>query len=153
VAIPSSNLGAAALARRARRLRAEWHDQPGRLHRKLRELAADSREIPVQTMVDSLPLRSGRAGAFADLTAESMDGDLLRYSARLGLLRQAALMGIERFEANLIIAAVQHRKASGPNSWRRVEPENSRNGAGRTALIIAIVQSAIIAGVWFALFR
>ncbi len=40
---------------------------------------------------------------------EAMEGGLLRYSRRMKLLELADELGIERFDANLIIAQVQRR--------------------------------------------
>jgi hypothetical protein len=52
---------------------------------------------------------------FATRIAQELDGDSLRYSTRLRLLRDAQRAGIRRFDANLIIAAVQERApAPGP---------------------------------------
>jgi hypothetical protein len=53
------------------------------------------------------------AALFASRVENELEGErggLLRYSARLQLLQQAMDMGIERFEANLIIASVQNRQ-------------------------------------------
>lgn len=71
------------------------------------------------------PLASNRRGmsrtvgqAIAPPSAESafiravegaMEGSLLRYSRRQRLLHLAARLGLGRFEANLIIARVQHQ--------------------------------------------
>jgi hypothetical protein len=145
--------GPARFARQARRLRGALRGQPGRLHRELRELRSDSPAARGEKAVDSLPLRSGRAGQFAALAAQNMDGDILRYSVRLGLLRQAARMGIERFEANLIIAAVQHQNGSGASRSQGIAAGRIGGGVGRTALVIAIVQSIIFIGAWWVLGR
>ena len=40
---------------------------------------------------------------------------MLRYSARQRLIEHAATLGIRRFDANLLIAAVQHRLHSESN--------------------------------------
>jgi len=58
--------------------------------------------------------RSPIAREFADSVVEHLVGNLLPYSARQDLIRQATDKGITRFEANLIIAAVQHHLRISP---------------------------------------
>ncbi len=50
---------------------------------------------------------------FADLVAARMIGTVLPFSERESLVRAAARNGINRFEANLLIAAVQHQMGVG----------------------------------------
>jgi len=53
----------------------------------------------------------GRAHAdFAAAVENVLEGGLLRYSKRLELLKLAKRLGLERFQAALIIAQVQYRK-------------------------------------------
>ena len=88
--------------RRARRLRAIHAGNPARLYHSLKDLAArQARQVIAKP--------TSAAQEFADLVRDSMDGPILRYSVRCNLLRHAAAHGIARFEANLIIAAVQHQ--------------------------------------------
>jgi hypothetical protein len=49
------------------------------------------------------------AARFAAMVRQHLDGPVLCYEDRQTLLRTAARLGIGRFDANLIIAAVQHR--------------------------------------------
>jgi hypothetical protein len=49
------------------------------------------------------------ARPFLNQVRGSLDGNILHYSERLRLIRVADRMGIARFEANLLIATVQHR--------------------------------------------
>jgi hypothetical protein len=77
-----------------------------------------------------------------------MDGPVLRYSRRTDLIRTAERSGIGRFEANLIIAAVQHE------AGERVVVEGIRSSR-RTfpswlplALAAIATQVAILLGVW-----
>ena len=49
------------------------------------------------------------AARFAALVRQHLGGPVLCYEDRQSLLRAAAGLGIGRFDANLIIAAVQHR--------------------------------------------
>jgi len=55
----------------------------------------------------------GRA-AFASAVRECLDGPVLRYSLRKALLKQASRLGVGRFEANLVIAEVQHAARDSP---------------------------------------
>ena len=127
--------------RRARRIRAIHAGNPALLHRALRELAAVQTRQVVAKPPDS------NAQSFADLVADSMDGPILRYSSRRALLRAADAAGIGRFEANLIIAAVQHqsdREASGT-------PIAPTRPLARNALVWAaflLLQTSIFIAVW-----
>src|ERR1700677_1308181 len=121
--------------RSARRLRAQYASQPGRMHRALRELSPPAVE-PV--LYDPTP-----AERFATRVIHELEGGLLRYSARLNLLKQAAQMGMGRFEANLIIAAVQHRQPK-----RAGVSVNGRFGVMPLAIVFAAVQALIAASIW-----
>jgi hypothetical protein len=57
--------------------------------------------------------RGVAARNFADLVAARMIGTVLPFSERESLVRAAARNGINRFEANLLIAAVQHQMGVG----------------------------------------
>ena len=95
---------AAAFCRQARKLRADHEGDPIRMYRRLSQLsvtAAPEQESP-----------PGPEQAFAsrvDRTLKAQPKSPLRYSQRLALLKEADRCGIGRFEANLIIASVQHR--------------------------------------------
>src|SRR5262249_19855783 len=87
--------------RQARRLRAIHAGNPAKLYRSLKFLAAEqARQLAGKP--------TSAAQELADLVRNSMDGPILRYSVRQRLIRHAAARGIARFQANLIIAAVQH---------------------------------------------
>jgi hypothetical protein len=90
-------------------------------------------------------VRPGRPAIFAVLVGGAMEGDLLSYSARLRLLAAAAKLGIERFEANLIIAAVQHRA-------RRLPVPRAARSSWPLAYLIAaavVVQGLVLLiGAW-----
>jgi hypothetical protein len=64
--------------------------------------------------VEPEPVRKVDTGvrAFAAAVSQAMDGSILRFSRRQELIRQAEALGIRRFDANLLIAAVQHRLGS-----------------------------------------
>ena len=120
--------------------------------RALRDLAqaADASRDPAATAAVEkpiVPLPAGAARTFAALVRERMDGPVLRYSHRTRLLRAAERGGIGRFEANLIIAAVQHEAgANRPASARRDTGYPRMRG---TLVAIAATQSLIAMAVWW----
>ena len=88
----------------------------------------------------------GTAGCFAELVERQIQGGILRYSARLWLLKQAALRKIERFEANLIIAAVENRFRP------RVRPARGAGrplSAGAIAVILAVTEGMLVMVAWW----
>jgi len=86
---------------------------------------------------------------FSDrVTCELLTGSPLRYSRRLALLHRAHRLGINRFDANLMIAAVQNRA---PQRRSPVAPPGSRLMLPLVAF--AVIQSLIVAGAWLALAR
>jgi hypothetical protein len=88
---------------------------------------------------------------FADAVAAALEGGVLRYSARAELLRLAGRMRIERFEANLIIAAVQHRLRGNRLAGAHARPR-TRWGVGMAYFAaIVVVQAVIVAGAWWML--
>ena len=100
---------AVAYCRAARRLRGRLAGRPVRLHRALRELEmAETAPAPLRGGVATE--RVGIAGGFAVEVGRRMDGPVLRLAQRRALLAKAHRMGIGRFEANLVIAAVQHER-------------------------------------------
>jgi hypothetical protein len=120
--------------------------------RALRELAqaADASRDPAATAAVEkpiVPLPAGAAQTFADLVRERMDGPVLRYSDRTRLLRAAERSGIGRFEANLIIAAVQHEAGEiRPASTTR---ETGHSWMRRALVAAAATQSLIAIAVWW----
>ena len=83
---------------------------------------------------------------FGERVAREVDRQALRYSQRLQLLQQASRVGIDRFEANLIISAVQHRLgARGPAIPERAQPKPMRLVP---VLVFVVVQFVVIAAVW-----
>jgi hypothetical protein len=69
----------------------------------------------------------------------SKNGLLLRYSQRLELLRMGEQTGLSRFQANLVIAAIQH-EARGSHSASATQPSN---GVSATAMFL-ITQAVLI---------
>jgi len=88
-----------------------------------------------------LPTIEERFAIFVD---EHLESGLLRGSQRQKLVRAADRAGIERFEANLIIASRQHRQS--------IDPAPDPTGAGwlLPVVIVATVQCAVIAMVAWA---
>jgi hypothetical protein len=124
------------------------------MHRKLRELAAargaDQATESAVTRVTGANLVESRAREFAERVAEAMDRTVLRYAARRSLLRQAGGLGIGGFEANLIIAAVQHerRKAGVPNVGSAPDVPNGLTWSLAPLLIVIAVETLVALGFW-----
>jgi hypothetical protein len=94
--------------------------------------------------------RGKAARDFADIVAAELVGTVLPFDRREILIRAALARGIIRFEANLIIAAVQYQMGIG----------RKRSDGGRLRLstrfaaglaVFAIVQAGIIAAAWYCL--
>ena len=105
--------------------------------------AAAPSPAPASTAFDG-----GRHRSFASMVAAKAAVPTLRYSERLRLLREAQRLGVRRFDANLIIAAVQERRSFGAGAQERVR---RRGGWIATAAVFGFVQSAILAGVGYLL--
>jgi len=140
----AAGYSADAYRRAARRLRHRYRGQPDRLHQALRKLAADetSRVAP-PGRPDYSP-----ASELARAVVASMDGPFLRYSARQRLLSRAARLGISRFEANLIIAAVQHRVRAGGDESNFCQATSRISHAMKSAGLALVIQALIIAAIW-----
>lgn len=80
---------------------------------------------------------------FARAVGDRLDGGVLRWDDRRDLIARARRLGIDRFEANLIIASVQHNAPTVPASQEA--------GASWThsVAIFAIVQSVIVVAAWW----
>jgi hypothetical protein len=99
----------------ARKLRGRYVNQPVQLYRTLRQLsdrhdatAAESRVVHRHPASDE---SQDKVNAFGRLVASHLVGKVLPYSRRMELLNIAEKLGIGRFHANLVIAAVQHEFA------------------------------------------
>jgi hypothetical protein len=150
--------------RQARRLRCLYRDDPHRLHHSLIRLSRHHdraagavpqrsrvRRVVVEENVASGIDRSKRldnrlgdeAAEFAARCRDAIEAGVLRYSRRKRLLAEAERRGIGRFDANLIIAAVQHRA-------QRTLVEPSRPSRIRTDWIAAaLLQCCILAALWW----
>jgi hypothetical protein len=85
--------------------RVAWAGTPARAVRH-----AARAEVPAHATPD--------VDSFARIALLQFEGTILRYSRRLALLKIAGQMNIGRFEANLIIALIQHRLNNG-----EIEPD------------------------------
>ena len=100
---------------------------------------------PTATTAPSVP--AGRCDTFAKEVERRLEGPILRHAQRRALLAAAHRMGIGRFEANLVIAAVQHRRVT------EAPPRTIPAAPGRVvhlaplALVLA-VQALIGWGAW-----
>jgi hypothetical protein len=117
----------AALARQADRSRRMSAPEPP-IHAKSSESESDVR-------------------AFARAVTSAMEGPILRFSRREELIRQAQNLGIRRFDANLLIAAVQHRLRGDLNCGTPVI-ESSRLRFALPICLALAVQAVILAGAW-----
>ena len=120
--------------------------------RALRELAsaADATRIETATPEPVLPLPAGAAQTFAELVRQRMDGPVLRYSHRARLIREAQRRGIGRFEANLIIAAVQHQRRPARCEVEPVAPRASSSSSWMPVVIgFCATQCAVVTGLWW----
>ena len=134
--------------RQARRLRSVFRDQPLRLHLSLRQLSErhdwarrefQSRGVFVSHVRD-------HSATFAQYVSRHVQGRVLPYSRRLALLEAGQKLGMSRFHANLIIAAVQHRFAE---PGEPTPPARRRWSIRLTPLFIFLaIQSAILIGFW-----
>src|SRR5258705_655087 len=83
---------------------------------------------------------------FAEWVRGQLDGPVLRYSARLRLLKEGERRGLGRFEANLVIAGVLYRAGMGQEYELRPRGEWIA-----PVLTFLVLQSALIVGAWWAL--
>lgn len=127
-----------AFCRQARRLRHQYRGDMHRMHGELQKLS-----IPGQEEIR--PHDPGPAGLFAQQVQTAMDGRVLRYSNRLHLLAEARRMGIGRFEANLIIAAIQHRRGAALAELSASE----ESSFWKVALSLCSIQTALLLIAWW----
>lgn len=133
--------------RQARRLRHLHRHNPVRLHQSLRELNGVA--APPRPQV-----RAAIGSAAAVLSCEveeAMDGPVLRYDERSRLLRRAQQLGLGRFEANLLIATVQHHRRG---QFDAAEPGDFARrpwGAWQVLTLSLIVEAAALVAGWWAM--
>ncbi len=130
--------------RRSRRARWLWRDQPAARVAALQQEArrADAAvDGAHQERAAAEALERSAATLFARQVSQSLEYGVLRYSLRRKLLAQALAHGLERFEANLIIASVQHQ------SERRApaaEKKNAKDWSVALKLAAALAGEAIV---------
>ena len=126
-----------------------------------------ARRFPVRAaihpLVASRPLVASHAAdavlattlrRFASEIAEACDGsNLIRYPHRQQLLRRAGQLNIRRFDANLLIAAVQHRSGLGRAEVAPAAPAATRSCPNwvRFAGLFVVVQGLLLATGWLLL--
>lgn len=137
-----------AYRRQARRLRATLRHRPLELHASLRNLAryhdAARRKIP-----QAAPTPANR---FANEVTKQLGDGVLPYDTRLAMLRRADHLRIERFEANLIIAALQNRMSiSQLPIASRIRRQRLRGIA--PFVVFALVQASTLLAAWLLLIR
>ena len=152
---PCHRAPAADYRSRARRLRARFQGQPALLQQSLRALSRDcdaARGVgrrtgvvtPALTAVFEVSEETTRR--FSRMVGEHLEGQILRFERRQLLIRAASRMGIDRFQANLIIAAVQHAQMPGGRA-----PEDGRDSVGGRMMGVALfllVQGAMALALW-----
>lgn len=135
------------LCRQARKLRATYAKKPAEMHRRLSRLTlAETKTSPDASVADDSFDCSGER-AYRRLVERTIREDasvILRFSQRLELLKEAARRGIGRFQANLIIASVEHELRTDGN---RAAPIKSTSMISAWVLF-ATLQSAILTGFW-----
>jgi hypothetical protein len=112
------------------------------------KLSEKSRTLREPPQAGSLSRDAWSYNHFAKQIADVLDGQQLRYSNRLRLIKHAEVLGIRRFDANLIIALVQHR-AKPVAAIVNNPPKPRRKFPVAAIACFAIVQSAIVLGAWW----
>jgi hypothetical protein len=136
-----------AYRRCARRLRGRLDGNPAGLYRSLRELSDGyDKQYPnvSRRTISFAPPRP--ADDFAAKILRRIRNGVLSYSDRLHLLAVAEELGISRFDANLIIAAVQHRAQAKASPEARTS--RFRLPGFESVIAFAAVQASILFLVW-----
>lgn len=133
--------------RRARRVRSRYGGDYARMHVELMKLAREGAaggagDAPKTTAPAACRPVGDAVRRFAVEVLHRLDGGVLRYSERLRLLRLAQRLGIGRFEANLVIAVMEHRRRTMATPIRA-----ARRRWPAIALVAATVQALIVLAV------
>ena len=141
-----------AYRREARRVRGRLPRGSAELYRSLRQLS-DRHDAQYAagcachaSLIDLNPGDQGEYGRFASEVATNLAGGVLSYSKRLELLDAASRHGIGRFQANLVVAAVQHRM--GMPAGGRARCSAKRMPRIAPVLVAVVLQSLILALAW-----
>ena len=123
------------------------------MHRKLRELAGTAAgRQPFDLLVRPVhsPAAPSPARTFAERVAAALEGPVLRYGKRRGLIADSKGLGIGEFEANLIIAAVQHERRCVPDCSETAPTHSPSCRLFDLApyLVAFAVESLLALGVW-----
>lgn len=148
--MPESAVISAPYRQAARRIRARLGHRPAAMIHALRDLAA-AQPAPQSVVADPVAPQDDRlsaAEAFSELVRDHLDSPILRFSTRQKLLRQAAKMNLGRFEANLLIALVEHRHRRHPAPQTRPP---TRTG-WRIAAVVVLLEATILAAGWVVFF-
>jgi hypothetical protein len=146
---------AASYVRQARRIRRTFCTAPTSRFVALRQLA-DAHDRAAATPADAPPHRGKDAAVhvFAQIVQANLCGPLLSFSARKRLMAQAERLGISRFDANLVIASVQHHAPGddGPLAFIAATPDPPRQvawlrWAGLLAATVA-AQIIVVLAIW-----
>jgi hypothetical protein len=92
--------------------------------------------------------RGDAAREFADLVATQLVGTVLPWTRREALVHLAGLRGIGRFDANLIIAAVQHQLGVGRKRIEIAKRKRTLRTIAEGFAFFIIVQAGIVGMVW-----
>jgi hypothetical protein len=93
--------------------------------------------------------RGASAREFADIVASHLVGTVLPWDMRETLIDTASAFGITRFEANLIIAAVQHQMGVGQKRGPASGGSSLLPKIAAALAVFAIVQGSIVAMAWY----
>lgn len=158
--------------REARRVRARLRHRPGEMYAALKQLAhridrrrwsagdsasrtdRASRAERIVTPVTSSRIddRSVEAMAemrFEQLVRQHVTGPVLRYSVRQALLARAERLGVGRFEANLIIATMQHQRRHLVEQADAAQPADRDGGILLPLVVVGVLQGLIVAAAWW----
>jgi hypothetical protein len=85
------------------------------------------------------------ARPFLRQVRQTLDGNLLHYTDRMRLLADADRMGIARFEANMLIATVQHRAQTEPMQSSKPPTANeAKESRGSRVTRIILLTSVLL---------
>jgi hypothetical protein len=79
---------------------------------------------------------------------DALEGAELRYSERRRLLKRAEHFGVRPFDANLLIAMVQHRSPQEPVAVTRSTTRRQHLVLGATFIVL---QTTILLAAWYVL--
>lgn len=135
------------LCRQARKLRATYAKKPAEMHRRLSRLSLAERKTSPDVSIGDESFNCSGERAYRRLVERTIREDasvILRFSQRLELLKEATRRGIGRFQANLIIASVEHElRADGIHA-----AQIKSTSMVSAWVLFATLQSAILTGFW-----